>query len=105
MVAEDTSRNIKAVQVQILGQVQRVGFRLWTTDEAVRRGLDGWVRNRLDGSVEAIFIGPPQDVDDILRACGQGPSAALVNCVIESEVDEDVRSNLNGLGFSARQTV
>jgi acylphosphatase len=97
MVAENTSKDIKAAQVWILGQVQRIGFRFWTTDQASQR--------RLDGSIEAIFIGPPQDVDDTLRACRRGHSAALVNCVFESEVDEDIRSDLNGLRFSVRQTV
>tara|TARA_Y100001934_G_C12323039_1_gene761081 strand:+ start:1419 stop:1733 length:315 start_codon:yes stop_codon:yes gene_type:complete len=103
-VAEHPSSDVKAVHVRILGRVQRVGFRFWTIDEASRRGLDGWVRNRLDGSFEAIFIGRSQDVDDILRACGEGPPAALVNCVIQSEVDEAVKSSLVGEGFSARQT-
>ena len=94
----------KAIQVRILGRVQRVGFRYWTIDEAVCRGLDGWVRNRRDGTVEAVFVGPVREVDDMLAACGSGPAAALVNAVLESELDDDQRSELIGQGFSARQT-
>jgi acylphosphatase len=94
----------KAVRVRILGWVQQVGFRYWTIDEAVSRGLDGWVRNRQDGTVEAVFIGPVQEVDDMLTACGDGPPAALVNCVLQSELDDEQQTELTGQGFSARQS-
>ena len=96
--------DIKAVRVRILGRVQQVGFRFWMIDEAVNRGLDGWVRNRLDGTVEAVFIGPVQEVDDMLAACGDGPPAALVNCVLQSELDDEQLTELTGQGFSARQS-
>ena len=94
----------KAVHVQILGRVQQVGFRFWMIDAAVSRGLDGWVRNRQDGTVEAVFIGSVQEVDDILAACGDGPSAALVNCVLQSELDDEQQTELTGQGFLARQS-
>jgi acylphosphatase len=103
-VAEHAPSDPKAVHVRILGRVQRVGFRYWTIDEASHRGLDGWVRNRRDGTVEAVFIGPAQEVDDMLTACGNGPPAALVNCVLQSDLDDEQRSALTGEGFSTRQT-
>jgi acylphosphatase len=51
--------NLRAAHVRIVGRVQGVGYRAWTVDEARRRGLSGWVRNRSDGDVEAVFSGPP----------------------------------------------
>ncbi|MFQ5954354.1 MAG: acylphosphatase [Kiloniellales bacterium] len=72
---------MKAVRVVIRGRVQGVFFRGWTHDEALRLGLAGWVRNRLDGSVEALFAGPAAAVDEMLHLCRQGPSMAVVDAV------------------------
>lgn len=58
--------------------MQGVGFRDWVVEEARVRGLNGWVRNRSDGTVEAFVSGPDAAVQDILRACTQGPAAASV---------------------------
>jgi len=77
----------KAVRVVIRGRVQGVWFRGWTHHEAVRLGLDGWVRNRADGSVEALFAGPVAAVDAMLRRCRQGPPAAIVDAV-EAHADQ-----------------
>lgn len=71
-----------AVHVRITGRVQGVGYRAWTVDEARRRGLSGWVRNRADGDVEAVFSGPKADVDDMIAACRRGPSLARVSHVM-----------------------
>lgn len=71
----------KTVRVRIEGRVQGVWFRGWTVDEAQARGLTGWVRNRRDGSVEAVFSGPAAQVDDMVKACGRGPSTAAVSNV------------------------
>jgi len=90
--------------VYVLGRVQRVGFRYWAVAEASRRGLGGWIRNRADGSVEAVFVGPLRDVDDMLAACWDGPPSAIVNCVVEADVHDDERSALAGQGFSVRRT-
>ncbi len=68
----------KAVRVVIEGRVQAVWFRAWTAQEATRRNLRGWVRNRMDGAVEALFAGPDADVDGMIAACRQGPPAARV---------------------------
>ena len=72
----------KAVVVRIEGRVQGVWFRGWTTQEAHRLGLAGWVRNRSDGSVEALFAGPKAAVDAMLEACWRGPPGARVTAVV-----------------------
>ena len=68
----------KALHVLIEGRVQGVGFRYWIYDQAAHRGLDGWVRNRADGCVEAVFAGPEREVDEMVTVCWQGPSFSRV---------------------------
>ncbi len=68
----------KTVRLTIRGRVQGVSYRYWTVTEAMTRGLNGWVRNRADGSVEALVSGPARDVDYMIEACRQGPKAARV---------------------------
>jgi acylphosphatase len=70
-----------AVHVLVSGRVQGVGYRAWTADTARRAGLAGWVRNLRSGDVEAVFSGPPADVDAMLDACRRGPPAARVAAV------------------------
>jgi len=72
---------MKRVRVVISGRVQGVWFRAWTVQEATARGLDGWVRNRSDGTVEAVFQGAPEAVDVMIAACRRGPPAARVAAV------------------------
>ena len=71
----------RAVRVIIEGRVQGVGFRAWTAREAERLGARGWVRNRSDGSVEAMFIGAPVAVEALIGACRRGPRMARVDAV------------------------
>ncbi|MDX2258836.1 MAG: acylphosphatase [Hyphomicrobiaceae bacterium] len=71
----------KAVHVRIEGQVQGVGYRAWTASCARDAGLDGYVLNRRDGSVEAVFQGPAAAVDAMIAACWTGPSYAAVTAV------------------------
>lgn len=70
-----------AVRVRISGRVQGVWYRGWTVETAQARGLRGWVRNRRDGSVEALLIGPPADVEAMIAACRDGPPMARVTNV------------------------
>ena len=65
--------------VVIRGRVQGIGFRAWTEYTALERGLQGWVRNRHDGSVEALFVGPPAAVAAMTVACNQGPRGSRVD--------------------------
>jgi len=81
---------MKRVRAIIEGRVQGVWFRGWTVDEASRRGLDGWVRNRRDSTVEAVFAGEDSAVDEMVRACWQGPPAAQVTNVRTDPVEEPV---------------
>ena len=68
----------KAVRLHIKGHVQGVCFRAWASEQARARGLSGWVRNLRNGSVEALFSGATSKVNDMIRACTQGPPMARV---------------------------
>ncbi|MGJ4886817.1 acylphosphatase [Bradyrhizobium sp. HKCCYLRH3099] len=72
------------VHVSVRGRVQGVGYRAWVEDQAILNGLEGWVRNRSDGSVEAVFAGPPDDAAAMVAACHKGPPAARVDAVVET---------------------
>ncbi|MFC4174526.1 acylphosphatase [Microvirga sp. GCM10011540] len=78
----------RTLHVTIHGRVQGVGYRAWTHHQAQLHGLKGWVRNRRDGSVEAVFSGPGDLVDVVLKACRQGPGGAVVERVDQEEVAE-----------------
>jgi acylphosphatase len=65
----------KAVRLRIIGRVQGVGYRLWATRIAASLVLRGWVRNRFDGTVEALVTGAPERVDAMIEACWRGPRA------------------------------
>lgn len=76
----------RAVSITVTGRVQGVWYRGWTVEQARARRLDGWVRNRADGSVEAVFAGHGADVDAMLDACWQGPPNAIVINVKVSDI-------------------
>jgi acylphosphatase len=69
------------VRVLVRGSVQGVGFRYATVSRATSLGLGGWVRNRSDGSVEAVFEGPAERVESMVAWCGRGPPGAQVDSV------------------------
>jgi acylphosphatase len=71
----------KTLSLRITGRVQGVGYRAWLAGQAQAAGLDGWVRNRRDGSVEALLSGPAGAVDRVAAACRRGPGMALVDRV------------------------
>jgi len=72
---------LKIVRVRITGRVQGVGYRDWTRAVARQLGLKGWVRNRVDDTVEALFAGEAATVDRMVAACRRGPSLARVDTV------------------------
>ena len=67
--------------VIITGRVQGVFFRVETQRAAERFGVAGWVRNRPEGTVEAVFEGDPESVDAVLQWCHEGPNLAVVKKV------------------------
>jgi acylphosphatase len=77
----------KIVRVTIGGDVQGVGYRAWMEREARAAGVRGWVRNRLNGDVEALFAGPPDVVEALCAACWRGPVQARVENVEVVEAD------------------
>jgi len=103
-VSERTGEAQRAVRVRIEGRVQGVWYRGWTVEEARRRGLDGWVRNRRDGSVEAVFVGPASLVAAMLESCAHGPPAAVVTALAVMDVDSDAAKSLGTKGFRQRAT-
>ena len=72
---------MKALSVRITGVVQGVGYRAWAEEAARARGLSGWVRNRRDGSVEAVIAGPDDKVSEMLAYFWQGPANSRVERV------------------------
>ena len=84
------ARNVRTVRVMIVGHVQGVWFRKWTVKTARSLGLGGWVRNRRNGAVEAVFSGSNSDVKMIimLERCHGGPSAARIESVTVVAWDE-----------------
>lgn len=79
--------NDRAVLVRISGRVQGVSFRVWTLREARRLGLNGWVRNESDGSVNALISGSEEAVASMLEAFWQGPLGADVRSVVPEPAD------------------
>lgn len=78
-----------AVRVVISGRVQGVWYRGWTVERARAAGLCGWVRNRKDGTVEAVFAGPPKAVEAMIAECRDGPPLAKVDAIArEDALDE-----------------
>lgn len=76
-----------AKHLVIGGRVQGVGFRDWMVRRAQSLGLAGWVRNRPDGTVEALVYGETDGVEELLRACRRGPPGALVSRIEEELCD------------------
>lgn len=90
----------RCVRLRIEGLVQGVGFRAWVERTAVQLALDGWVRNRRDGRVEAVVAGPADAVGKMVDLCRRGPHSARVAAV--EVLDEDVAVDP---GFAVHPTV
>jgi acylphosphatase len=84
------SRGTEIRHVLIHGRVQGVGYRAWTELVALQRGLGGWVRNRRDGAVEAVFAGDAAAVAAMLAACRHGPPAARVDDLQERAAEANL---------------
>jgi acylphosphatase len=75
--------------VVIRGRVQGIGYRAWTEVTALERGVEGWVRNRRDGSVEALFSGPEDEVAAMIAECRRGPPGARVDVIDQRDATSD----------------
>jgi acylphosphatase len=93
-------------QVMITGRVQGVGYRAWIEHRATTQGLEGWVRNRRDGSVEALFAGPAERVSNMIALCRRGPSSARVDAVQDEPAgSEALNLRRQGERFSVLPTI
>lgn len=99
-VVRPMTEDRKTLHTIISGKVQGVWFRAWTKETAEELGLDGWVRNRRDGTVEAVFSGPAPSVDRMVELAHDGPSHARVSAVETSPGAQTPAS-----GFEKRPTV
>lgn len=91
--------------VIVRGRVQGVGFRAWTEVMALERGVEGWVRNRRDGSVEALFAGSEEVVLTIIEICREGPPGARVVDVDQRDgTREELALRRRGELFSILET-
>jgi acylphosphatase len=92
--------------VTIKGRVQGVGYRAWVEHRAVAHSLEGWVRNRSDGSVEALFSGRADIVTDMVASCRRGPSSARIDVVREEPGNADaLKLRRPGERFSVLPTI
>ena len=89
-----------ARRLRIHGRVQGVWYRAWTLETAQRLGLDGWVRNRLDGTVEVLAVGSADAVEKLIAACRDGPPAAKVERI---EIED--AKGIVPRGFTKKPTV
>lgn len=88
----------------ISGRVQGVWYRGWTVARAAELGLDGWVRNRRDGTVEALVAGPTEAVERLIADCRQGPPSARVTEVRARPAADGGLADPGPGGFHQRAT-
>ena len=67
--------------IVINGRVQGVGFRYWLYKAAVRNNINGWVKNKISGEVEALLIGNAVKIDNLIKSCEKGPPSSKVTKV------------------------
>ena len=89
----------RSAHLSIRGRVQGVGYRDWTARKARELGLSGWVRNRLDGSVEAVISGTDTLVAAMIAECHSGPPPARVDAIDVSAWTDPIEP-----GFEVRKT-
>jgi acylphosphatase len=93
-------------QVTIRGRVQGVGYRAWLEHQARQSKIEGWVRNRRDGSVEALFAGPAAVVAEMVALCRHGPPSGRVESVTSETADEEqLKLRHRGERFSVLPTI
>ena len=89
-----------ARRLRVTGRVQNVFFRDWTVEQALTLGIDGWVRNRSDGSVEILAIGAAELIEAFVARCHEGsPPSRVAQVIVEEEALQPCD------GFSKRPTL
>jgi acylphosphatase len=96
----ETPEDVTTLRIRIEGIVQGVGFRAFMQKEANARRLIGWVRNRADGSLEALASGPTKQIESLIQCCMKGPKGARV-----ANIDLFVADAPGEPGFTVRQTL
>jgi len=96
----DMADEITTLRLRIEGSVQGVGYRFFAVGEARKLGLEGWIRNRSDGSVEALVSGPTKQIESFVAICMRGPPGARVTNVDMHTADPPAEH-----GFRTRATV
>jgi acylphosphatase len=89
---------VNAKRLVIAGRVQGVGYRVWMVEKAHALGLAGWVRNRPDGTVEALIAGDIAAVEELSRLCRRGPRLAEVSSITEDLADPPEDAGFHHLG-------
>jgi acylphosphatase len=92
--------DLTTLRLRIEGSVQAVGFRYFAMGEARRLGISGWIRNRSDGTVEALASGGTKAVEEFVSACMRGPAGARVTNIDLHQADPPAET-----GFHRRSTV
>ncbi|MCR9257454.1 MAG: acylphosphatase [Alphaproteobacteria bacterium] len=82
------------LHIVVKGRVQGVGFRAWTVEQARTLNLAGFVRNRIDGTVEIQVVGPPERLSQFLRLVEQGPPLAWVSDLAQRELTPEEQGAL-----------
>ena len=92
-------REIKRLKIR--GTVQGIGYRVWVEREALALGLKGWVRNRVDGSVEMVLAGAPDQIAAMIERCRKGPPLSKVEAIeVENAAMLDFGLRRPGEAFS-----
>ena len=73
----------------ISGKVQGVGFRYWMKSLAINNNINGWVKNKMSGDVEALIVGQEKEIRELIKLCEMGPSSAIVDRVQINNYDKD----------------
>ena len=82
--------------IVITGKVQGIGFRHWLYKAAIQRNIDGWVRNKISGEVEALIIGNDENVNDLIKLCEKGPIFSKVTKVkVQNYQKEYLKKSFN----------
>jgi acylphosphatase len=93
----------RIARLVVEGRVQGVGFRAFVAREAGRLGLEGWARNRRDGSVEILAAGPAPAVEALIAAARRGPPVSRVDRLTAEDADETaLRDGAGDIGFASR---